>query len=279
MLKIRLLGFLIAAMMLAMLVPASHAFAATRQNLRPNDDASYFILNNTLNPSNASGTGIADGASIQLDPSVVEGSVTDTFQHTLFAVDSSGNITVYSAGNSPVAAQVSQNGDGSEYIEYNESSNTVTASFTGTMANGQMTATYQQQALGGNVVGGQEYIGGTDITESFTTTVNEVTADQIPASPSNGQYQLSSDGGVLLSWAPATSDNVSGYDVYRQILGTDSLPQLQTMTTDTSYTDESPEAIQNAQTATGILYTIYAVGPTGIENPQDVEIYAESISV
>jgi len=115
-------------------------------------------------------------------------------------------------------------------------------------------------------------MGGTNISASFTAQANAVTADQIPGAPGKGQFQFSSDGGINLSWQ-AASGNVSGYVVYRQVLGINSAPQELQTTTDTSYSDDSSEAIQNAQTVTGILYTIYAVGPTGITNPTDAEIY------
>lgn len=132
-----------------------------------------------------------------------------------------------------------------------------------------MTATYDQQTFGGTTVGGQQYTGGTDISATFTTAVNWVSADQIPSAPSGGQYQLSSDGGVILSWG-AASGNVAGYNIYRMIFTADNQPQLIATTTDVSYADESPEAIQNAQTITGMMYEVYAIGPTGIENPTDV---------
>ena len=277
MFKARLIGFMALALMIGLVISSGHAFAAARHTLHADDGSTYFMLNNGLSFSAASGTGMDNGATINLDPNAVEGSVTTTFQHTIFVQDSSGNITVYSTGNDPVNAQVSQNADGSTSIAYSISGSNSSDSFNGTLSNGQMTATYQQDFIGGATVGGQEYMGGTNISATFTAAVNWITADQIPAAPSNGQYQLSSDGGVLLSWSPAQSSNVSGYDVYRMVLGVDTQQQFQTTTTDTSYSDESSEAIQNAQTVTGVMYTIYAVGPSGIENPEDVVIYAASI--
>ena len=275
MFKMRFLGLLALALMAVLVVlPAGHALAATWSTLHPNDGTTYFLLNNTLNFSNTSGTGIYNDSTTDLDASTIQNSVINTFQHTLFTMDSSGNVTVSSSGfDSPVTAQVSQNSDGSNNIVYSFSTQALTESFNGTLSGDQMTATYEQQTIGGATVNNQEYLGGTNITASFTTTVNWVTADQIPAAPTNGQYQLSSDGGVILSWTASTSGNVSGYNVYRMVVGVDKEPQLQGTTTDASYTDESSLAIQNAQSLTGIIYTVYAVGPTGIENPTDVALY------
>lgn len=269
MLKARLLGLSMLALLFTILIPAGHVFAATHSSLQPHDGTTYFLLNNSLNFSSASGTGNDNGATIQLDQNTVENGVISYFQHALFFVDGSGNVTVYTSGNSPTAVQTSVNSDNSVNMQYSQSSNSYTDSFNGTLAGDQMTATYDQQTFGGTTVGGQQYTGGTDISATFTTTVNWVSADQIPGAPSGGQYQLSSDGGVILSWG-AASGNVAGYNIYRMIFTVDNQPQLIATTTDVSYTDESPEAIQNAQTITGMMYEVYAVGPTGIENPADV---------
>jgi hypothetical protein len=276
MVKARLIGFLAFVLVIGILISSGHAFAATRNTLRPNDGTGYFIMNQGLSFSNESGDGMANGSSYQLDTNTIEGTVTTTFDHTLFVTDSSGNMTVYSSGFDATPAQVTQNADGSTSITYSQSSNAVTTSFNGTLSGDQMTVTYQQQSMGGTTVGdpSQEYIGGTDVSATFSTTVNWITSDQIPAAPTNGQYQLSSDGGVILSWAPSSSGGtVTGYNIYRTVFGVDTQPRLIESTTDTSYTDESAGAIQNAQSLTGVLYEIYAVGTSNIENPTDGAIY------
>lgn len=288
MFKMRRFGILtiiIVAMMCIGVLSTGNAFAATHA---ANDSAPYFILNNTLNFTSTSGSGstsyqnntTGDGstASTQLDTQTIEDGVIANLQHTLFAQDGQGNITVYTPDNSSVAAQVSQNSDGSMNIQFTESTSTVTVNFNGTLAGDQMTATYSELTMGGTTVDDQEFLGGVDISADFTTTVNWVTADQIPDGPSNVQYQYTSDGGVYLSWSPSDSSNAASYDVYRYVLGVDAQPQFLTNVTATSYDDESPMALQNAQSIAGISYLIYAVGPTGVESSTYTTINVSSIS-
>jgi hypothetical protein len=173
---------------------------------------------------------------------------------------------------------VSQNSDGSTSIQFTESSGSVSVNFNGTLAGDQMTATYAEQTMGGTTVDNQDFMGGVDITADFTTTVNWVTADQIPDGPSNIQDQMTSDGGVSLSWSPSQSSNVASYDIYRYVLGVDAQPQLLTNVTDSSYTDESSNAIQYAQSIAGIEYIVYAVGPSGAESSSYTSINVSSLA-
>lgn len=266
------------------LLPMGNAFAATGS---ANGSTPYFILNNTLNFTNASGTGATayqnnttgDGssASTQLDQQTIKDGVIANLQHTLFAQDGQGNVTVYMPDNASVAAQVSQNSDGSTNIQFTESTSTITVNFNGTLASDQMTATYSEQTMAGTTVDNQDFMGGVDISASFTTTVNWVTPDQIPSGPSNVQYQLTSDGGVSLAWSPSQSSNVASYDIYRYVLGVDAQPQFIANVTTTSYADESPKAIQNAQTIAGISYLVYAVGPSGVESASFTTVNVSSL--
>ena len=274
--KMRILGVVTLALLALAFIPTGHVFAATR---RAQDGATNFLMNNGLSVSSSYGTGMVNGASSDLSSDTITGGVTSVFLHTLFAEDGNGNITVYTPGNSPATAQVSQNADGSIGIAYNENTNSFSSTFSGTLAGDQMTATYSQQTWGGTTLSNddgsyQQFDGGTNLSATFTATVNWVSSDQIPETPTGGQYQLTSDGGVALSWSP--SGNAVSYDIYRMVLGRDTQQLLLTNTTNTSYTDESSDATQNAQTVTGIMYTIYAVGPTGVENPTDVVIAPSS---
>lgn len=278
------LTIVLVAMAFVALLPMGNAFAATRT---ASDSAPYFILNNTLNFTNTSGTGstayqnnnTGDGstASSQLDQQTIEDGVTANLQHTLFAQDGQGNITVYTPDNSSVAAQVSQNSDGSTGIQFTESTSNVTVNFNGTLSSDQMTATYSEQTMGGTTVDNQNFMGGVNISADFTTTVNWVTADQIPDGPSNVQYQMTSDGGVSLVWTASDSSNVAGYDIYRYVLGVDAQPQFLTNVTSTSYTDESSVATQYAQSIAGIEYIVYAVGPSGAESSSYTSVNVSSL--
>lgn len=287
MFKMRLFGILtivLVAMAFVAVLPTGSVFAASRT---ANDSAPYFILNNTLNFSNENGTGstsyqnnqTGDGASSssQLSTQTIDDGITANLQHTLFAQDGQGNITVYTPDNASVAAQVNQNSDGSTAIQFTDSTGNVTVNFNGTLSGDQMTATYSEQTMGGAVVDDQEFAGGVDISANFTTTVNWVTPDQIPGGPSNVQAQLTGDGGVSLSWSPSQSSNVASYDVYRYLVGVDAQPQFLANVTNTSYSDESSEAIQYAQSIAGIEYYVYAVGPSGAESSSYTSINVSSL--
>lgn len=233
-----------------------------------------FILHNTLIFSQASGTGMVNGATTQLSSDTVERGVISTFQHTLFVVDSSNNITVYTnSAPSPVQARTSKNADGSVNIGYTHSSNAGTTTFDGVLTGSQMKATYTTDFIGGTTVNGQTFSGGSTSTSTFTTQVQRLSADQIPSAPTNGRYQFTSDGGVSLTW----SGNASGYDIYRFVLTDSRGFQFLTKTSSTSYVDESQTTRNNAQTVTGISYAIYAVGSTGIENPSCITLSVSSL--
>jgi hypothetical protein len=236
-----------------------------------------FVLNNQLNFSRATGTGMVNGTTRQLDASTVENGVIETFKHTLFVRDASDNISVYPDGaTSPVAAQVSRNGDGSTLIEYTTSSRTGTTHFRGVLAASQMMATYEADFMGGTTVNHQSFTGGTDSSSAFSTLVHWVSPDQIPASPRNGHYQLTSNGGVALAWT-AGSGRTPKYNIYRMILAVDHGFVYLAQTNTNSYTDNSQAAIANARSITGIAYAIYAVGPAGVENPGDVVISVSAL--
>lgn len=233
-----------------------------------------FILNNTLTFSQASGTGMVNGATTQISSDTVERSVIATFQHTLFVVDSNNNIIVYTDSSpSPVQASTSKNADGSVSIRYTKSSNAGTTTFDGTLAGNQMKATYTTDFISGTTVNGQTFSGGSTSTSTFTTQVKWVSASQIPSAPTNGRYQLTSNGGVSLTW----SGNAPGYNIYRFVLTDSRGFQFLAKTSSNSYLDESQTTINNAQTITGISYDIYAVGPTGIENPSGITLSVSSL--
>ncbi len=239
-----------------------------------------FIINNALNFSNASGTGFANGVTHQLSAAVVERSVTSDMRHTLFKVDSSTHVMIYTNYAPPMQAQVGQNADEGTTIQYMRSAKSGTTSFHATLAGNQMTTTYERSSITNATVNGQTFSGGSTSTATFTTQVSWVTDDQIPASPTNGKYQLTRIGGVALSWTPGTSGGaVKQYNVYRLVLTDPQGFQFLTSVspTATSYTDTSAVAMNNAQTIAGMVYAIYAVGSSGVENPVDTEISISSL--
>jgi hypothetical protein len=93
-----------------------------------------------------------------------------------------------------------------------------------------------------------------------------VNASQIPGAP--GGLNVQAQGGTItLNWSPAAGA-VSGYAIYRIIGLVNSSQQFLAMSQSTSYTDSSA-ASEVPSGYDEIFYYVYAVGPTGVENPQD----------
>ncbi len=211
-----------------------------------------------------------NGATTSLDPTTIKTNVTQELRHLLFVVDASNNIKVYSQGSSPVSAQLTYNDDGSASISYTQTANSdagsVTILFSGVLSNKQIAVGYEQQYTPSMLINAQP----SDIQVSFTATVKWVAPNEIPAAPSNGTSQLTSQGGVALSWS--AGQNASAYDVYRQISDLNQQFQLLATIKGTSYNDNSSDAIQNAHATKGITYAIFSVGPTGVENPGGIII-------
>lgn len=238
-----------------------------------------FLMNNTLNFSSASGQGMVNGATVPLSQQAIEQNVSSEMRRTLFVVDSNNAILVYPDGaSSPLQAQVSQNADGSTSIRYTRSFQSGTSSFSGVLTGNQMSATYSWERLSGTTVDGQTFSGGNNATSTFTTQVNWIANNEIPSPPTSARYQLTGDGGVVLTWLPGNSGGtVKEYDIYRFVLTDSRGFLLIASTSSTSYTDESSVARSNAQTITGLAYAIYAVGTTGVENPTDTQVSISSL--
>ncbi|MBO0779218.1 MAG: hypothetical protein J2P37_10365 [Ktedonobacteraceae bacterium] len=231
-----------------------------------------FLLRTPLNFSSVSGTMTdASGTTTPINANTVKAGITGEFEHLLFVVDSDDNVNVYSPGAaSPIAAQVSQLGDGRTDISYtqrtNSETNTITLAFDGVLVRDQIKVAYRQQyspTITSNTVS-------SDVTVTFTTRVRWVAANQIPTVPQNGRYQIAPDGGIVLSWS--AGHNAVAYNVYRLIPDQDQQFKLLSTVKDTSYTDKSAEARHNARATTGIGYAIFSVGPTGVQNPIDILI-------
>jgi hypothetical protein len=183
-----------------------------------------------------------------------------------------GGLTVYTAGFSPVRASVSHTSSGGYAISYSVHGGGSDASFTGQLNSEDIQVHYAQDGHGGAVVNHIAHYGGTHIEADFTTTLTALSPDEIPGNPGPGRYRIDADyDSVLLSWGAATG-NVSGYEIYRQVVGVDGDQKLLARTTGTSYTDRAhPVSLANSG-AHDLLYWVYAIGPTGLDSAQDILI-------
>lgn len=225
-----------------------------------------FLFTLPLNFSSVNGATTDDnGNVIPLDAQKVKDEITGELKRMLFVVNTSDNVEVYSPGVSPLKAQVTFNNDGTTAIDYTQTvdseAGTISITFVGTLHDNQMTVEYQQQYTPSMMINANA--SGVDVT--FSAGVRWVPANQIPAAPTNGAYQIESDGGIAIKWS--TAQNAVAYDVYRLISDQDQQFQFLTTVQNTPYVDDSPQARQNVQSAKGITYAIFSVGSTGVENP------------
>lgn len=212
------------------------------------------------------------GATTPLNATTVKSQVTEELRHLLFVVDSSDNIKVYSQGTSPVSAQLGFNPDGSASVSYTQTADSeagsITILFSGVLSSKQMVVRYEQQYTPSMLINAQS----SDVEVAFTAPVQWVAPDEIPAAPSNGAYQVTSQGGVALSWS--AGQNAVAYDIYRLISDQNQQFQLLATVKGTSYTDNSSTTIKNLHSTKGITYAIFSVGSTGVENPGGIVISA-----
>ena len=225
-----------------------------------------FLLTTPLDISSASGATMdTSGAITSLDANTIKTQIIAELKRLLFVVDSRDGIKVYSPGTPPVTAQVTQNADSSIAIDYQQTvdseSGSVAITFDGVLLKNQITVAYHQQYSPSILINANA----SDVTVALTADVRWVSADQIPAAPGNGRYQLISNGGVALAWS--AGQNAAAYNVYRLISDHDQQFQLLATVKATAYTDNSSAAIQYVNSPKGITYAIFSVGPTNVENP------------
>ena len=226
-----------------------------------------FLLRTPLNFSAVNGTTVDDsGKSTPLDAKTIKKGVTAELQRLFFVVNRSNNVNVYLPGaTSPIKAQVTQRPDGSTAINYTQKITSITINFAAALYKDQIIANYEQQYS--PLI--TENAKASDVVVSFTTHVRWVTPDQIPAAPDNGQYQVTQNGEVNLSWD--AGHNAVAYHVYRLFPDQDQQFQLLGTVKNTTYTDKSTQISKKLSTM-GIAYAIFSVGPTGIENPVNAVI-------
>ncbi len=206
-----------------------------------------------------------NGAITPLDANTIKTQITSELKRLLFVVDSGDGVKVYSPGTSPITAQITQNADGSTAISYQQTvdseAGSVVITFDGVLLKDHITVTYHQQYSPSILINANA----SDVLVTLTAAVRWVAANQIPAAPGNGSYQLTSNGGIALSWS--AGQNAAAYDVYRLISDRDQQFQLLATVKGTAYTDNSAAAIQYVNSPKGITYAIFSVGPTSVENP------------
>jgi hypothetical protein len=237
---------------------------------------SNFVLHTPFKFQEADGTTTnADDTPTPIETSVIENEMTQQFQHTLFVVDANDNVDVYNPGSdTPIKATVTQRIDGSVELDYSQSDNQDTGStqlgFTSSLFDNQIYVQYQQQyspTITGNGVDSQVEI-------AFSTTIEWVLSSQIPTAPLHARFQFTPSQTIILAWDPA--QHASGYDIYRMIPSEDPEFEFLATVTGTTYTDTSSDAWSNAHTSSGVEYGVFAVGPTGVENPSGLAIPIET---
>lgn len=232
-----------------------------------------FLLTTPFHFSSVNGATVDDnGATTPLNANTIKTEITGEMQRLLFVVDSGDNLKVYSPGAAPVAARLTSQPDGSASINYTQTldsdAGTITIVFSSVLNNGQIAVNYEQQYAPSMLINAVP----SEVVVAFTTQVKWVAPSQIPAAPSHGQFQLASSGAIALSWS--AGQNASAYNIYRQISDQDQQFHLLTTVKGTSYTDDSQEAKQHINDTKGIIYAIFSVGPTGVENPGGIIISA-----
>ncbi len=231
-----------------------------------------FLLSTPFQFTSLNGTTTDDaGTPTPIASDTLEAGVRSEFKHLLFVIDNKNNVNVYSPGSTtPTKASVARRTDGGFEISYTQMANSelgvAAISFDGVLNKNQITVGYQQQYSPALTSGGTE----SNIAVIFQAQVQWVPAVQIPTAPQNGQFTFTSDRKIALSWT--AGQHASSYDVYRLIPNEDQQFQLIATVHGTAYTDASADAWQNAHSSVGINYGIFAVGPTGVENPSGIPI-------
>lgn len=225
-----------------------------------------FQLITPLNFSSVKGVTIDDqDQTTSLDSNNIKTNVTTELKHLLFVVDKETKVVIYAPGaDGPINAKVTQRSDGSTAIDYTQTANsdagTVTVVFDAAIAHDKIVVRYEQVFEPSVMVNAQK----SDVTVAFTTRVKWVATDQIPTAPGNGKFSFTG-GGIVLSWTAGL--HATAYNVYRQISDVDQqFKQIATVKA-TSYTDTSAITMDNIHSQKGVRYAIFAVGPTGVENP------------
>ncbi|GCF07542.1 hypothetical protein [Dictyobacter arantiisoli] len=228
-----------------------------------------FLLHTPLKFSQASGT-VTDngGTQTQLSPQTVQSAISSELKRFLFVADHNDIVKVYTPGaTAPISTQITQLAQRGTAIQYTQVINSVTTVFNCLLTGNNVSVTYQQQYSGAATPTDPIAMSSSTVTVAFTTTITRVAGSDIPTAPTRGTYRLAQNKAVTLTWT--AGQHATRYDIYRLIPNVDQQYQLIGNASGPTYTDASTTA---KKSTTGIAYAIFAVGPTGVENPSDTVI-------
>ena len=192
-----------------------------------------FLLRTPLNFSTVNGTATNDaGTNTPIAANTIKTGITAELQRLLFVVSSNDAVNVYLPGAaSPIKAQVNQRSDGSTAIDYTHTASSVKILFAAALYKDQIIVKYEQQYT--PLI--TENASATDVQVTFTTHVRWIATNQIPVAPDNGQYQITKDGTISLTWN--AGHNAVAYHVYRILPAQDQQFQLLGTVKNTTYND------------------------------------------
>jgi hypothetical protein len=130
---------------------------------------------------------------------------------------------------------------------------------------------------GGTVAEGTEYLGASSGTYYFTGPADKVSPSDVPYPPAGGgQCGWTSEYGVWLTWGtPSEGPAPSGYDIYEFVAEVNPPLFYLGRVTAAGVTDNS--GITRGNDASIISYTVYSVGPTGLDSPAGVTITFDGV--
>lgn len=217
------------------------------------------------------------------DDQVAAGEEENAFKHVLFEIDPGGTSYVIDGNLSPtpVEASVTPGSGGSLNIAYDEQAGgaaSTSIQFSGVLsADGTMNARAIVDQAGGTVAEGTEYMGASTGTYYFTGVADKVSPSDVPNPPEGGgQCGWTSDYGVWLTWgAPSEGPAPSAYDIYEFVAEVNPPLFYLGRVTAPGVTDNSVTTRGND--ASIISYTVYSVGPTGLDSPTGVTITVDGV--
>jgi hypothetical protein len=207
----------------------------------------------------------------------------NAFKHVLFEIDPGGTSYVIDGNLSPtpVEASVTPGSDGSLNIAYDEQvggAASTSIQFDGVLSsNGTMNARAVVDQAGGTVADGAEYLGASTGSYEFTGVADKVSPGDVPNPPTGGgQCGWTSDYGIWLTWgAPSQGPAPSGYDIYEFVAEVNPPLFYLGRVTTAGVTDNSGTTREND--ASIISYTVYSVGPTGLDSPTGTTITVDGV--
>lgn len=207
----------------------------------------------------------------------------NAFKHVLFEINPGGTSYVIDGNlsSTPVEASVTPGSGGSLNIAYYEQAGGVASTsiqFSGVLSsNGTMNARAIVDQSGGTVAEGTEYLGASSGTYYFTGPADKVSPGDVPAPPAGGgQCGWTSDYGVWMTWgAPSEGPSPSAYDIYEFV--TEVNPPLFYLGRVTTAGVSDNSGTTRGNDASIISYTVYSIGPTGLDSPTGLTITVDGV--